>query len=92
MKSKKSLVFAELISELPVESVDVTPKESPIKGDLFLISSLDPWYGDILVYLQTLKCPASASHDEGQCICHQEKNYLILEDTLHRQGVDCILC
>jgi hypothetical protein len=50
-KSKKSLVFAELISKLPVESGDVTPKESLIKGDLFLISSLDPWYGDILVYL-----------------------------------------
>jgi hypothetical protein len=42
VKSKKSLVFAELISELPVESNDVTPEESPIKGDIFLISSLDP--------------------------------------------------
>jgi hypothetical protein len=63
-KSKKSMVFAELISELPVESGDVMPKESPIKGDMFLITSSDPWYGDILVYLQTLKCPASASHDE----------------------------
>jgi hypothetical protein len=28
--SKKSLVFAELISELPVESGDVVPEESPI--------------------------------------------------------------
>jgi hypothetical protein len=51
VKSKKSLVFAELISELPVKSGDVTPEESPIKGDLFLILYLDPWYGDILVYL-----------------------------------------
>jgi hypothetical protein len=73
-KSKKSLVFAELISELPVESGDVTPEESPIKGDIFLISSSDPWYGDILVYLQTLKCPTSASRDEHRRICHQEKN------------------
>jgi hypothetical protein len=90
-KSKKSLVFAELISELPIESGDVTPEESPIKGDLFLISSSDPWYGDILVYLQNLKCPTSASHDEHRRIRHQEKNYLILEDTLYRRGVDCIL-
>jgi hypothetical protein len=51
MKSKKSLVFAELISELPVESGDVMPEESPIKGDIFLISSSNPWYGDILVYM-----------------------------------------
>jgi hypothetical protein len=63
-KSKKSLVFAELISELPVESGDVVPEESPIRGDMFLIESSDPWYGDILIYLQTLKCPTSASHDE----------------------------
>jgi hypothetical protein len=90
-KSKKSLVFAELISELPVESGDVIPEESPIKGDMFLIASSDPWYGDILVYLQTLKCPTSASHDEHRRICHQAKNYLILEDTLYRRGVDCIL-
>jgi hypothetical protein len=50
-KSKNSLVFAELISELPVESGDVIPEESPIKGDMFFITSLDPWYGDILVYI-----------------------------------------
>jgi hypothetical protein len=36
-KSKKSLVFAELISELLVESGDVVPEESPIWGDMFLI-------------------------------------------------------
>jgi hypothetical protein len=50
-KSKKTLVFAELISELPVESGDVVPEESPIRGDMFLIESSDPWYGDILIYL-----------------------------------------
>jgi hypothetical protein len=41
-KSKKSLVFAELISELPVESGDVVPEESPIRGDMFLIESSRP--------------------------------------------------
>jgi hypothetical protein len=90
-KSKKSLVFAELILELPVESGDLVPKESPIRGDMFLITSLDPWYGDILIYLQTLKCPTTASRDERRRICHQAKNYLILDDTLYRRGVDCIL-
>jgi hypothetical protein len=90
-KSKKSLVFAELILELPVESGDVVPEELSIQGDMFLIESSDPWYGDILMYLQTLKCPNSASHDECRRICHQAKNYLILNDTLYRRGVDCIL-
>jgi hypothetical protein len=69
-KSKKSLVFAELISELLVESGDVVPEESPIRGDMFLIESSDPWYGDILIYLQNLKCPTSSSRDERRRIRH----------------------
>jgi hypothetical protein len=91
VKSKKSLVFAELILELPVESGDVMPEESPIRGGMLMIASSDPWYGDILVYLQTLKCPASTSCDERHRIRHQAKNYLILKDTLYRRGVDCVL-
>jgi hypothetical protein len=67
------------------------PEESPIPGDMFLIASSDPWYGDILIYLQTLKSPTSASRDERRRIRHQAKNYLILDDTLYRRGVDCIL-
>ena len=50
-KSKKSLVFAELFSKLPADSGDVMPEESPIRGDMFLITSSNPWYGDILIYL-----------------------------------------
>jgi hypothetical protein len=69
-KSKKSLVFAKLISELLVESGDVVPEDSPIRGDMFLITSSDPWYGYILIYLQTLKCPTSSSRDERRRICH----------------------
>jgi hypothetical protein len=82
-KSKKSLVFSKLISELLVELGDLIPEESPIKGDMFFIASSDPWYGDILVYVQTLNFPTSASHDEHNRICHQAKKYLILEDTLY---------
>jgi hypothetical protein len=92
VKSKKSMVFVELILELPVESGDVVPEELPIKGDMFLITSSDPWYGDILVYLQNLKCPTFASRDEHRRICHQAKNYLILEDALYCRGIDSILC
>jgi hypothetical protein len=50
-KSKKSLVFADLILELLVKNGDILPEESLINGDLFLIASLDPWYRDILVYI-----------------------------------------
>jgi hypothetical protein len=67
------------------------PKESPIWGDMFLIESSDSWYGDILICLQNLKCPTSASRDERRWIHHQVKNYLILDDTLYQRGVACIL-
>ena len=83
VKSKNLLVFFELILEVLVKSSDITPEESPIKGDPFLIASSDPWYGDILVYLQTLKCPKSASRDERHYIHHQAEIYLILCDTLY---------
>jgi hypothetical protein len=38
-----------------------------------------------------LKCPTSASHDESRRLRPQAQNYLILNDTLYRRGVDCIL-
>ena len=49
-KSKKSLVFAELISELPCGEEMIYDESFP-NEHLFLISSQDPWYGDIIVYL-----------------------------------------
>jgi hypothetical protein len=85
------LVFAELISEISVELGDVVLEELPSRGDMFFITSPDPWYRDILIYIYTLKCPTSASRDEFRCIRHQAKNYLILDDTLYQRGVDCIL-
>jgi hypothetical protein len=91
-KSKKTLVFAKLVSELSVESGNNFPDESLINGDIFLIASSDPWYGDILVYLQNLKFLYFASCDERQIICHQAHNYLIIDDTLYRRGFDYILC
>ena len=52
-KSKKSSAFAELMLELAVEDEGTVEMPSFIAKHLFLIISEDPWYGDILVYLQT---------------------------------------
>lgn len=51
-KAKKYLVFPELMCDF--QSTDTeTVVEQPIADEsLFLISNLDPWYGDIIVYLQ----------------------------------------
>ena len=63
-KSKKSLIFAELISDFPSEEEKEVYEDTFIDDHIFLISTLDPWYGDIMVYLQTLKVPTHLSWDE----------------------------
>ena len=63
-KSKKSLVFAELIAEFPTEEDVAIEDDSFLDEHIFLISTSDPWYGDILIYLQTLKYPAASSWEE----------------------------
>ena len=46
-KSKKSLIFAELISHFPSEAEEMVCEDTFINEHIFLISTLDPWYGDI---------------------------------------------
>ena len=51
--SKKSLVFAELMCDLPCASTKSEPSDSFPDEFLFLISTTNPWYEDLLIYLQT---------------------------------------
>jgi len=52
-KSNKSLIFVELMCDFPRADTE-TMAEAPIANEsLFLISTIDPWYGDIIFYLQT---------------------------------------
>ena len=91
-KSKNSLIFAKLISDFPskVEEL-VCEADTFVDEHIFLISTLDPWYGDIIMYLQTLKVPTHLSQDERRRLGHVSKNYLIVDNTLYRHGVDSIL-
>ena len=43
------------------------------------------------MYLQTLKVPTHLSRDERRQLRHISKNYLIVDNTLYRYGVDSIL-
>ena len=63
-KSKKSLIFAELISDFPSEAEELVCEDMFVNEHIFLISTLDPWYGDIIIYIQTLKVPTHLSWDE----------------------------
>ena len=90
-KSKKSLFFAELIAKFPAEENVVVEDESLPDEHIFLMSTSNPWYRDILIYLQTLKYPAASSWEERRKLFLHAKNYLIIGDTLYRRGVDSVL-
>ena len=90
-KSKKSLVFIELLRDLPLPSNDLTSKALIMGETLFLISLSDLWYIDILIYLQTQTFRPDTSHSEQQCTQYQAKDYMIVGDTLYLHGVDTIL-
>ena len=61
MKSKKSLIFVELISDFPNLEEEEVYEDTFVDEHIFLISTVDPWYRDIIVYLQTLKVPTHLS-------------------------------
>ena len=89
--SKKSLVFVELICDLPCATTESKPSDSFSDEFLFLISTTDPWYRDLLIYLQTQRFQPHLSRDDHRCIRHHAKYYLILHDTLYRHGIDFVL-
>jgi hypothetical protein len=90
-KAKKSLVFAELICALPSADENIEPRDPLPDESLFLISTSDPWYGDILLYLQTQRFQPNISREERRRIRHHSRRYLILDDTLYHRGIDTIL-
>ena len=63
-KLKKSLVFAELISDFSSKEEEEACEDTFFDEHIILISTLDPWYGDIIIYLKTLKVPTHLSWDE----------------------------
>jgi len=90
-KSKKSLVFSELICALPRTDQQEEPIGQFLDESIFLISTSDPWYGDILSYLQTQRFRPQLSSEDHRRIRHHVKDYLIVNDTLYRRGPDTIL-
>eukprot|EP00253_Pinus_taeda_P027732 PITA_27732 len=90
-KSKKSLVFAELICSLPCSSSPSHTEDRIPDETLFLISTLNPWYGDIIIYLQTSSFRPGVSKDARRRIRHQSQPYRIIGDTLYHLGADTIL-
>jgi hypothetical protein len=58
---------------------------------IFLVSSSNPWYGDIVLNIQTLKLAQHLSRDDRRRVRYQAKKYTIVSNTLYRREVDNIL-
>ena len=63
-KYKKSLIFADFISDFPSLDEGEVHEDSFVNEHIFLISTADPWYGKSIVYFETLKVPSHLSQDE----------------------------
>ena len=90
-KSKKSLVFVDLLCSFPSDFAPSRSEEFIPDDSLFLISTLDPWYGDIIVYLHNSTFQSELTKDVHRCIHHQSQPYHIVGDTLYHIEVDSIL-
>jgi hypothetical protein len=82
--SKKYLVFAELICDFPHTATEKVAVNSLPDESLFLISTNDIWYRDIIIYLQTQTFQPALSSNERRRVRYQERHYIILGDTLYR--------
>ena len=89
-KSKKSFLFAKLILEFHCEG-HFTYQESFLDEHIFLISSQDLCYGDLIIYIHTSKFPQSFSKDECWKLHNLAKIHMVIRDALCHQGFDSIL-
>jgi hypothetical protein len=91
-KSKKALVLTELVMALPSDTTSTHVNTDFPDKHLFYITSDDPWYGDLLVYLRTQNFGNHLSRDDHRPIHHQAPRYLLIGDILYQWGINTILC
>ena len=90
-KAKNSLVFAELLSDLPIVDLNEIAHDPLPDEVVYLIDTTNPWYGDILVYLQAQRFRPELSSGDRHRVHHQARHYLVLNDTLYCCDADTVL-
>jgi hypothetical protein len=83
-------VFAELICDFPYSETENVVVDSLPDESIFLISSDDLWYGDIIIYLQNQTFHPNLSSTDQRRVRYQDRQYIILGDTLYRRGIDSV--
>ena len=84
-------MLATFITDLPPLTTSSPPKDDLPNDFLFVISTNDPWYEDILLYLRTQKFPVHFNHEDRRRIQHQAIRHLLIGDVLYHRGIDTIL-
>lgn len=69
-KVKNSLVFTELFSNLPIFYRNEIAHDTLPNEAIYLIDSTNPWYSDILLYLQMQCFYPELSSGNHRHICH----------------------
>ena len=72
--------------DFPCDDTEIVAEEPIADESLFLIITLDPWYGDIIVYLQTQSFRPEISKLERRKIRFQSQQFKIIGDTLYNRG------
>ena len=67
-KSTKALALAMLMTDLPPLTTLSLHKDDLPDDFLFIISTDDPWYGDILLYLRTQNFAAHLNCEDRRSI------------------------
>lgn len=89
-KSKKSLVVPKLLCDFPHIDIETIARDSFSNESLFLISTLDLYHGDIVIYLQTKSFRPELSKTNHQGIWYQSQWYNIIGDTLYHHGANSL--
>ena len=76
--------------DFPYTQSEIVAEDHLANEYLFLISTLYPWYGDIIIYLQTQTFRPDLSLSYRQRIRYQSQQYNIIGDTLYRRGADYV--
>jgi hypothetical protein len=67
-KSNKALVLTKLVTALSSDTANAPVNTEFPDEHLFYITSDDPWYDDLLIYLRTQKFGNNLSHDDRRRI------------------------
>ena len=76
--------------DFPCTNIETVAKQPIADESLFLISTIDPWYGDIIVYIQTQSFRLDLSRSQRRKIRLQSHQYHIVGDTLYHHGADSV--